>query len=89
MLSTVAAGVGLVILLAMVLCIVRLFKGPSVPDRILALDTLFVNTVALLLVLGFILDTSVYFEAVLLIAMMGFVGTCALAKYLLRGDIME
>ena len=89
MLSTVAMIVLGVIMLAMVLCLFRLFSGPSVPDRILALDTLFVNVVALLLVLGMVLDTSVYFEAVLLIAMMGFVGTCALAKYLLRGDIME
>jgi multicomponent K+:H+ antiporter subunit F len=89
MLSTVALGVVAVLALAMVLALIRLFAGPSVPDRILALDTLFVNTVALLLVLGIVFHTSVYFEAVLLIAMMGFVATCALAKYLLRGDIME
>jgi multicomponent K+:H+ antiporter subunit F len=89
MLTTAAAIALAMVALAMVFCLVRLFKGPSYPDRILALDTLFVNTVGALLLLGIILDTKVYFEAVLLIAMMGFVGTCALGKYLLRGDIME
>ncbi|MEM6788775.1 MAG: K+/H+ antiporter subunit F [Myxococcota bacterium] len=89
MLSVVAPIALGVLVLAMLLSLARLFRGPSLPDRILALDTLFVNTIAVLLVLGIVLDTSVYFEAVLLIAMMGFVSTCALAKYLLRGDIME
>ncbi|MEM1030536.1 MAG: K+/H+ antiporter subunit F [Myxococcota bacterium] len=89
MLSVVAPIALGVLVLAMLLSLARLFRGPSLPDRILALDTLFVNTIGLLLVLGIVLGTSVYFEAVLLIAMMGFVSTCALAKYLLRGDIME
>jgi multicomponent K+:H+ antiporter subunit F len=89
MLNIVAPVTLAVLALAMVFSLARLFRGPSFPDRILALDTLFVNTVSVLLVLGMVFETSVYFEAVLLIAMMGFVGTCALAKYLLRGDIME
>jgi len=89
MLSVVTPVVLIALTLAMVLSLVRLFRGPSFPDRILALDTLFVNTVGVLLLLGIMFETSVYFEAVLLISMMGFVGTCALAKYLLRGDIME
>lgn len=67
----------------------RLLRGPSVPDRILALDTLYVNTIALLVLLGIHLDSALYFEAALLIALMGFVGTVALCKYLLRGDIIE
>ncbi len=67
----------------------RLLQGPSSPDRILALDTLYVNTIALLVLLGIHLGTSLYFEAALLIALMGFVGTVALCKYLLRGDIIE
>lgn len=67
----------------------RLIKGPSLPDRILALDTLYVNTIALLVLLGIHLDSALYFEAALLIALMGFVGTVALCKYLLRGDIIE
>jgi len=67
----------------------RLLRGPSAPDRILALDTLYVNTIALLVLLGIYLGSNIYFEAALLIALMGFVGTVALCKYLLRGDIIE
>ena len=67
----------------------RLLRGPDAPDRILALDTLYINTVALLVLLGIHLNDNLYFEAALLIALMGFVGTVALCKYLLRGDIIE
>ncbi len=74
---------------AMVLALYRLLRGPSIADRVLALDTVFINTVGVVLVLGVLLETNLYFEAVLIIAMMGFVGTCALAKYVLRGDLME
>jgi len=75
--------------LALLLNVWRLWRGPAAPDRILALDTLYINTIALLVLLGIHLDTTAYFEAALLIAMMGFVGTVALCKYLLRGDIIE
>jgi multicomponent K+:H+ antiporter subunit F len=74
---------------AVLLCAWRLVRGPSVPDRILALDTLYIDTIALLVLLGIYLDSPLYFEAALLIALMGFVGTVALCKYLLRGDIIE
>lgn len=74
---------------AALLSIWRLLIGPSAPDRILALDTLYINTIALLVLLGIHLGSPLYFEAALLIALMGFVGTVALAKYLLRGDIIE
>lgn len=67
----------------------RLLRGPDQPDRILALDTLYVNAIAALVLLGIALNSALYFEAALLIAMMGFVGTVALCKYLLRGDIIE
>lgn len=67
----------------------RLVRGPSLPDRILALDTMYINTVALLVLFGIHQGLDVYFEAALLIALMGFVGTVALCKYLLRGDIIE
>ena len=67
----------------------RLVRGPSVPDRILALDTLYVNTIALLVLFGIHLGSDLFFEAALLIALMGFIGTVALCKYLLRGDIIE
>lgn len=75
--------------LALLLSSVRLVKGPSTPDRILALDTLYINTIAILILLGIHLSSALYFEAALLIAVLGFVGTVALSKYLLRGDVME
>jgi multicomponent K+:H+ antiporter subunit F len=74
---------------AMTLNLWRLARGPDAPDRILALDTLSINTIALVMLLGLARATSVYFEAALLIAMMGFVGTAALCKFLLSGDIIE
>ncbi|CAM3596796.1 K+/H+ antiporter subunit F [Arcobacter aquimarinus] len=75
--------------IAMILNIYRLIIGPSVADRILSLDTLYINSIALLIILSLYLGNTLYFEAALLIAVMGFVGTVALSKYLLRGDIME
>jgi multicomponent K+:H+ antiporter subunit F len=74
---------------AVVLSFWRLLWGPSAPDRILALDTLYINTIALLVLLGIHLSSALFFEAALLIALMGFIGTIALCKYLLRGDIIE
>ncbi len=75
--------------LALLLNAWRLFRGPGVADRILALDTLYINTLALLVLLGIQWGNEVYFEAALVIAMVGFVGTVVLSKYLLRGDIVE
>ncbi len=67
----------------------RLLKGPTAADRILGLDTLYINAIALLVLLDIELASNLYFEAALLIALMGFVGTVSLAKFLLRGDIIE
>lgn len=89
MLATVIPIAFGLVSLALVLSLVRLVKGPDLPDRILALDTLYINAIALLILLGLHLGSALYFEAALLIAVMGFVGTVALSKYLLRGDIME
>ncbi|MDX1722700.1 MAG: K+/H+ antiporter subunit F [Pseudomonas sp.] len=75
--------------LALMLTLARLIKGPDMPDRILALDTLYINAIALLVLFGIWLGSDLYFEAALLIAVMGFIGTVAVAKYLLRGDIIE
>lgn len=75
--------------LALLLNLYRLLRGPSVPDRILALDTLYINTVAVLILFGMRLGTTIYFEAALVIAMLGFVGTVALSKYQMRRDIIE
>ena len=74
---------------AVLLNLWRLLRGPSSLDRVLALDTLYVNAVALIVLLGIARGTALYFEAALLIAMLGFIGTVALSKFLLRGDIIE
>ncbi len=75
--------------LALTLSAWRLLRGPDLPDRIIALDTRYINAVALLVLLGVHLNSAVYLEAALLIALLGFVGTVAFCKYVLRGDIIE
>lgn len=75
--------------LALLLNIYRLLRGPDAPDRILALDTAYVNSIALLVLYGVQQGSTLYFEIALLIAMVGFVGTVIMAKYLLRGDITD
>jgi multicomponent K+:H+ antiporter subunit F len=84
------------VLLAMVLLGValllnawRLYRGPDATDRILALDTLYINAAAAIVLYGVRIGRAEFFEAALLIALLGFVSTMALAKYLLRGDIIE
>ncbi|WP_240095631.1 K+/H+ antiporter subunit F [Thermomonas flagellata] len=75
--------------LAMLLALVRLLRGPTVTDRILALDTLYVAVIAELMLLDMALGSAIYFEAALIIAMLGFVGTVVLSKYVMRRDIVE
>ena len=75
--------------IALVLSAWRLLRGPEAPDRVLALDTMYVNVVALVILLGMRYGTEMYFEAALLIALLGFVSTVALARYLSRGDVIE
>jgi multicomponent K+:H+ antiporter subunit F len=75
--------------LALVLCAWRLLRGPEAPDRVLALDTMYVNVVAFVVLLGMRHGTELYFEAALLIALLGFVSTVGLARYLSRGDVIE
>jgi multicomponent K+:H+ antiporter subunit F len=87
---SIALPIALVMVgLAIALNLWRLVIGPDMTDRILALDTLTINAIALVLMLGIALGSSLYFEAALILAMMGFVGTVALCKYLLGGDIIE
>lgn len=75
--------------ISLILNLWRLFKGPSRPDRILALDTMYINSIALIILFGISSGTTLYFEAALLIAMLGFVSTAAMCKYILRGDLIE
>ena len=75
--------------LGQILSMVRLVLGPTSGDRILALDTMVINALGLVVVLGIHQGVQIYFEVALLIAMLGFVSTVALARFMLRGDIIE
>lgn len=75
--------------LSLVLCAWRLLRGPEACDRTLALDTMYINVVALVVLLGMRYGTELFFEAALLIALLGFVSTVAMARYLSRGDVIE
>jgi multicomponent K+:H+ antiporter subunit F len=75
--------------LAFVLAAWRLLRGPALADRILALDTIYINALALLVLLGVRLDDPLFFEAALLIALLGFITTVSLARFLLRGDVID
>ncbi len=75
--------------LAQILAMVRLVIGPDVADRILALDTMVVDAIGLIVLLGIAQGTEIYFEASLIFAMLGFVSTVAYARFILRGDIIE
>ena len=80
----------LVMLLAAMGCsVLRLLKGPHAQDRVLALDCMYVNGMLVMLVLGLIYGDGHYFEAALLVALFGFVSTTAMAKFLLRGEVIE
>jgi multicomponent K+:H+ antiporter subunit F len=75
--------------LAMLLNVFRLLRGPQASDRILALDTLYINTIALLMLFGIQLGSMMFYEAAVIIALLGFVGTLVLAKFIMRRDIIE
>ena len=85
-----ALNIGVVaVTLAVLLCAVRLLRGPTITDRVLALDTLYMNVLALIVLLGIGWNTPLLFEGALLVAMLGFASTVALARYLSRGDVVE
>jgi multicomponent K+:H+ antiporter subunit F len=88
-LSTALPWLVAVFVIALLLAAYRLLRGPGLADRILALDTLYVISCALLVLLGIYFDTELYFEAALLIGMLGFVGTVVMSKFVLRGNIVE
>lgn len=67
----------------------RLLYGPDITDRVLALDTMYINGLMLLMALGIKFNVSVYFDIALLLALFGFVGSVAMAKFLLRGEVIE
>jgi multicomponent K+:H+ antiporter subunit F len=89
LLGVALVGAQIMLALAMGFAGVRLMIGPSAPDRVLALDTLYVDAMLSILVFGMREASVFYFEAALVIAMLGFVSTAALAKFLLRGEVIE
>ena len=75
--------------LSQILALWRLLKGPDIGDRVLALDTISINAVALIVLFGIATQTQMYFEAAMLIAMFGFVSTVAYCRFVLRRDVIE
>jgi multicomponent K+:H+ antiporter subunit F len=75
--------------LSILLNVYRLLSGPGRGDRILALDTMVINSIAIIILFGIAHQTTLYFEIALLLAMVGFVSTVAYCKFILRGDIVE
>jgi multicomponent K+:H+ antiporter subunit F len=89
MLSISIVIAGIAVMVALALNCWRLVIGPSTPDRIIAVDTMYINSIALILLLGMYRGSTLYFEGALLIALLGAISTAAFCKYLLRGDIIE
>ena len=88
-LSWSLAAAQIMLVMAMACAAYRLIRGPRAQDRILGLDTLYVNAMLLLISLGISDGSTLYFEIALVIALLGFVATVALAKFLLRGEVIE
>ena len=88
-LGTALLAAQLMLALAMVFAAIRLLIGPRAQDRVLALDTLYVDAMLLILTFAMREASSFYFEMALVIAMLGFVSTVALARFLLRGEVIE
>jgi len=74
---------------ALALNLWRLLKGPTISDRIVALDTMVINAIAIIVLIGIETADDTYFDVAMLLAMVGFVGTVAYCKFILRGDIVE
>ncbi|MCA0256216.1 MAG: K+/H+ antiporter subunit F [Proteobacteria bacterium] len=78
-----------ILVLTMALVLYRVFRGPRAQDRVLGLDTLYVTAMLILLTFGIETGRDVYFEAALIIGLLGFVSTAALAKFIMRGEVIE
>jgi multicomponent K+:H+ antiporter subunit F len=89
LLTIATAFAALCFVVAMAFAAIRLFRGPSAQDRVLAFDTLYINGMLSLLMLGIRSRSTVYFDMALLIALFGFVSSAAFAKFLLRGEVIE
>jgi multicomponent K+:H+ antiporter subunit F len=83
------AGAQVLLGLALMCSTLRILWGPRAQDRVVAFDSLYVNAMLLVLTFGIRSGSALYFEAALMIALLGFVSTVALAKFLLRGEVIE
>jgi len=88
-LGAVLAVAQLALALAMAMAVARMVRGPRAQDRVLGLDALYLNCMLLLVTLGMRTGSVFFFEASLVIAVLGFVATVALAKFLMRGEVIE
>jgi multicomponent K+:H+ antiporter subunit F len=79
----------LFLLAAMACCALRMIRGPRAQDRVIAFDALYITAMLLLITFGIRTGTTIYFEAALVISLLGFVSTVALAKFLMRGEVIE
>jgi len=79
----------LMLAMAMIIVVIRMFRGPRAQDRVMALDVLYINAMLLLITFGIRSGVIIYFEAALIIGLLGFVATVALAKFLMRGEVIE
>ena len=85
-----ALGICLIaVTISMLLCLIRLIIGPSIVDRLLALDRLFLNAICIIIILGIYWVSTSLFEGALLVAMLGFVSTAALARYFTSGHVID
>jgi multicomponent K+:H+ antiporter subunit F len=89
MIATVSAFAMIAISVSILMNLYRLWAGPDATDRILALDTMVINAIGLIVLGGILFGTTIYFEAALLFAMVGFISTVAFCKFLLRGNVIE
>lgn len=76
-------------MVAIALSLVRVIKGPSLPDRAIALDTIGVNLISTIAIISIVLKTKAFLEAILILGILAFIGTIAFSKYIERGVIVE
>jgi multicomponent K+:H+ antiporter subunit F len=82
-------GAQILLFLAMACCTIRMMRGPRAQDRVMALDALYICTMLLLVTVGIRTGSTIHFEAALVVGLLGFVSTAALAKFLMRGEVIE
>jgi len=78
-----------IIALSSLLLIIRLIKGPSIPDRAISLDAIGINLIGITAIISVVLDTNAFLDVILLLGILAFIGTVAIAKFLEKGEIIE